>query len=158
MPVLEHDKHRVVACEPIEHRDETRSNFVHERGLVATLTEPEEQRQALGRALGRGGAGRASGKDPQALANLVGAVTRTDLCEVGNDRRFPSVSRCVAAVYDLLNLVSGDDPADYRMRPVVIRGNQSSDAIVQLQGRIKQWVGNPILSELRTYRSNNHPL
>jgi len=56
------------------------------RGLVATLTEPEEQRQALGRALGRAGAGRASGKDPQALANLVGAVTRTDLCEVGNDR------------------------------------------------------------------------
>src|SRR5437016_6334870 len=29
---------------------------------------------------------------------------------------------------------------------------------MQFQGRISQWIGNPILGEIRTYGANNHPL
>ena len=76
-----------------------------------------------------------------------GVVTHWQLCD---DRRFPSVTRRVAAVHDLPDLVGGDNSADYRMCPVIIGGNQSSSAIVQLHGRIKQRIGNAILGELRT--------
>ena len=59
---------------------------------------------------------------------------------------------------DLADLIAGDNPADDRSLPVVIRGNQSSSAIVQFQGRISQCIGNAILSELRAYGANNYPL
>src|SRR5260370_6254022 len=52
----------------------------------------------------------------------------------------------------------GDNPTSDRAHPVVIEGNQSSRAIVQLQAWIKQRIGNAILSKLRTYGANNHPL
>ena len=68
-------------------------------------------------------------------AHNRGVVARWQVCD---DRRFPSVGRSVAAVYDVADLVSGDDPADYRGLPVIIRGNQSSCAIVQFQGGIGQ--------------------
>ena len=42
--------------------------------------------------------------------------------------------------------------------PVIIRGNQSSSAVVQLQCRISQCIGNTVLSELRTNGANNYPL
>src|SRR4029078_6142854 len=64
----------------------------------------------------------------------------------------------MAAVPDIASLIAGDNPADYRLLPVIIRGNQSSAAIVQLQGGIAQCIGNAILSELGTYGANNHPL
>src|SRR4029079_3663195 len=69
-----------------------------------------------------------------------------------------SVSRSMAAVPDIASLIAGDNPTDYRLLPVIIRGNQSSAAIVQLQGGITQCIGNAILSELRAYGANNHPL
>src|SRR5205814_4173992 len=78
--------------------------------------------------------------------------------QLSNDRRFPSISGRVAAVRDLPDLVARDDPANYRMRPVIIRANRSSSAIVQLHGRVVQWVGNPIVSELRTNGANNYSL
>ena len=40
--------------------------------------------------------------------------------------------------------------------PVIIRGNQSSRPIVQLQCRISQYIGNAILSELGANGANNH--
>ena len=68
------------------------------------------------------------------------------------------ITGCVAAGLDVADLVGGDNPADDRRRPVVIRGNQRSRAVVQLQCRISQCIGNAILSELRAYGTNNYPL
>src|SRR5438132_163336 len=51
--------------------------------------------------------------------------------QVCYDRRFPSVTRSVTAVLDFLDLIVGDDAADDGSLPVIIRGNQSSGAIVQ---------------------------
>ena len=42
--------------------------------------------------------------------------------------------------------------------PVIIRGNQSSRAIVQLQCRISQALGTPYLGELRANGANNYSL
>ena len=42
--------------------------------------------------------------------------------------------------------------------PVIVRGNQSSSAIVQLQCRISQCIGNAILGKLRTNGANNYSL
>src|SRR6476659_5049362 len=41
-----------------------------------------------------------------------------------NDGRLAWLSRSMPTVLDRANLVGGDDPADYRSLPVVIRGNQ----------------------------------
>src|SRR5205807_3459603 len=51
--------------------------------------------------------------------------------QVRNDRRFARVSGSVAAVHDILNLVLSDNSADDCSLPVIIRGNQSSGAVVQ---------------------------
>ena len=59
---------------------------------------------------------------------------------------------------DIADLVAGDNPADDRMLPVIIRGNQSSRAVVQFQCRISQCIGNTILSELRANGAHNHSL
>src|SRR5207249_1846774 len=74
------------------------------------------------------------------------------------NRRFPSVTRSIAAVLDFLHLIVGDNPADDGSLPVIIGGNQSSIAIVQFQCGISQWIGNAILTELRTNGPNYHPL
>src|SRR5947207_2481296 len=57
-------------------------------------------------------------------------VTRWEVCD---DRRLARVPRSMAAVLNILDLVAGDHPTDYRLLPVVIRGNQSPVAIVQFQ-------------------------
>ena len=57
-----------------------------------------------------------------------------------------------------MDLVSGDNPTDDRRHPVVIRGNQRSSAVIQLQCRISQCIGNAILSKLWANRPNNDPL
>ena len=72
-----------------------------------------------------------------------------------DDCRFPSVARSVAAVPDIAYLVAGDDSADDRVPPVIIRGNQSSSAVVQFQRRISQNIGNAILTEFRANGANN---
>ena len=59
-------------------------------------------------------------------------------------------------VPDILHLIAGDNPADDCIQPVVIGGNQSSSAIVQLQCRINQCIGNSILSKLRANGTHNH--
>ena len=41
------------------------------------------------------------------------------------------------------DLVAGDNPADYRSSPVIVRGNQSPSAIVQLQVGSANGVGTP---------------
>src|SRR5436309_2572183 len=51
--------------------------------------------------------------------------------QVCDDRRFPSVTRCITAVLDFLHLVVGDDPADDRSLPIIIAANQSARTIVQ---------------------------
>jgi hypothetical protein len=55
-------------------------------------------------------------------------------------------------------LIAGDNPADYRMPPVIIGGNQSSGAIMQLQRGISEHVGNAILSQFRANGANNYSL
>src|SRR5207245_3239678 len=70
--------------------------------------------------------------------------------QVRNDRRFARVSGSVAAVHDILNLVLSDNSADDCSLPVIIRGNQSSGAVVQFQRRISQGIRYAILTELRT--------
>ena len=69
-----------------------------------------------------------------------GVVTPRQICD---DRRLPTVARSVAAVPNSLRLIAGDYPADDCMQPVIVRGNQSSSAIVQLQGRIFNASGTP---------------
>src|SRR5947207_936201 len=66
--------------------------------------------------------------------------------QVCDNRRFPSVTRCVTAVLNFLHLVVGDDSADDGSLPVIIRGNQSASAIVQFQGWILHWIGNAVLT------------
>ena len=83
-----------------------------------------------------------------------GVITWRQVCD---DRGFPSISGYVAAGLDVVDLVGGDDPTNDCCRPVVIRGNQRSRAVVQLQCRISQWIGNAKLAELWTYGSNNYP-
>src|SRR2546430_733764 len=55
----------------------------------------------------------------------------------------------MAAVLNVLDLVLSDNPADYCGLPVVVEGNQSAVAIVQLQCRIGHCIWNSVLSELR---------
>ncbi len=68
-----------------------------------------------------------------------GVVTWWQRCD---DRRLPWVCWSMAAVPYVLDLVAGDNPANYRGHPVIVRGNQSSGAVVQLQCRISQCIGN----------------
>ena len=49
-----------------------------------------------------------------------GVITRL---QRRNDRRLAWLSRSMPAVLDRANLIAGDNPADYRSLPVVIRGN-----------------------------------
>src|SRR6516165_4033281 len=74
--------------------------------------------------------------------------------KIRDDCRFAWVTWCVAAVYDILDLVLGDNPADDRSLPVIIRGNQRSSAIVQFQYGISHWIRNAILTELRANGAN----
>src|SRR5260370_1269072 len=84
-----------------------------------------------------------------------GVVTRW---KVRDDRRFVRVRRSMAAVLNVLDLVLGDDAADYRLLPVVIRGNQSPAGIVQFQCWIAHCIWNSVLTELRANRTQDHPL
>src|SRR6266496_3557631 len=83
-------------------------------------------------------------------------VARWQVCD---DSRFPCVTRCMAAVQDITNLIVGDNPADDRRLPVIVRGNQSAAAIVQFQCWVSQRTGNVIWrrTKLRTNGANNHP-
>src|SRR5437899_1001707 len=78
--------------------------------------------------------------------------------QVRNDRRFARVSGSVAAVHDILNLVVSDNSADDCSLPVIIRGNQSSGAVVQFQRWISQGIRYAILTELRTDGAYDHAL
>src|SRR6266496_554282 len=84
-----------------------------------------------------------------------GVVTRWQVCD---DRRFTRVPRSVAAVLNVLHLVAGDDPADDRGLPVVIRGNRSPVGIMQFQYWIGHCIWNSVLTELRANCTQNHPL
>src|SRR5512147_1469912 len=70
--------------------------------------------------------------------------------QAGDDCGFVWVGRSVAAVLYFLDLVLRDDAADDCLPPVIVGGNQSSCAVVQLQGRISQEVQNTMLAELRS--------
>ena len=59
-----------------------------------------------------------------------GVVTCWQVCY---DRRLPSVHWSVAAVPNIGDLIVGDNPADYRGPPVIVRRNQSSVNIVEFQ-------------------------
>src|SRR6266550_7797475 len=80
--------------------------------------------------------------------------------QVRNYRRLRWVSWSMPARLNSGDLAGCDDAAYYRSLPVIVRGNQSSCAIVQFQGGISQSIGNIIWrrSELRTYGTNNHSL
>ena len=84
-----------------------------------------------------------------------GVVTWWQVCD---DRRLPWVGRSVAAASNSRDLAAGDNPADDRMLPVIIRGNQSPSAVMQFQRRIGQWIGNTVLSELRANRTDDDSL
>src|SRR5438045_1983511 len=88
-------------------------------------------------------------------ADNGGVVTRS---EVRDDRRFTGVPRGVSAVLNVLHLIAGDDSADDRMLPVVVRPNQSPGAVVQFQCRISQGIRNAILAELRANGTYDHVL
>src|SRR5947208_3084317 len=82
-------------------------------------------------------------------------VARWKVCD---DCRFAWVTRCVAAVYDILDLVLGDNPADDRSLPIIVAANQRSSAVVQFQCGISHWIRNAILTELRANGANDHSL
>src|SRR5204862_336394 len=84
-------------------------------------------------------------------------VTRLQCCD---DRRLAWLSRSMQAVLNRTDLTAGDNAADHRSLPVVIRGNQSPCAVVQFQCRISQCIGNIIWrrNKLGTNGTNNHRL
>jgi hypothetical protein len=61
---------------------------------------------------------------------------------------------CVPAGLHVADLVGGDNPADGHSPPVVIRSNQRSCAVMQLQCRISQCIGNTTLREPKAYGTN----
>ena len=61
--------------------------------------------------------------------------------QIRDNRRFACRSRSVAAVLNVADLIAGDNPADYRRLPVIVRANQCSRRIVQFQCRIGQRIG-----------------
>src|SRR6266487_3343947 len=96
--------------------------------------------------------------DPDSIvytANDRGVVTWWQHC---NDRRLPPVSRSVAAVPDIAHLIAGDNSADYRGPPVIVRRNQSTVSIIQFQCRISHRIRNAVLSELWANGTHNHSL
>src|SRR5437763_72927 len=64
----------------------------------------------------------------------------------------------MAAVLNIADLIAGDNAAEYRRLPVIVGSNQCSAPIVQFQSWIIQGIGDPILRELRTNGTNDHPL
>ena len=64
-----------------------------------------------------------------------GVVSRL---QVRNYRRLRWVSWSMPARLNSGDLAGCEDATDYRMLPVIVRGNQSSCAIVQFQGGISQ--------------------
>ena len=64
----------------------------------------------------------------------------------------------MAAVPDVLNLIAGDNPTNYRGHPVIVRRNQSPCAVMQLKRRINQRIGHAMLAELRANGAQDHPL
>src|SRR5262245_53640811 len=84
-----------------------------------------------------------------------GVVTRR---EVGDNRRFARVRWGVAAILYILDLVAGDDAADDRLLPIIVKGNQSAGVIVQFQCWIGQGIRNAKLTELGANRAYDHVL
>src|SRR5215469_470585 len=84
-----------------------------------------------------------------------GVITRLQRC---NDCRLAWLSWSVPTVLDRANLIAGDDPADYRGLPVIIRSNQRPCAIVQFQGGISQCIGNAKWRELGPNSAHNNCL
>src|ERR1044071_9234159 len=84
-----------------------------------------------------------------------GVVARLQVC---NDRRLARHSRHMATVLNIADLTASDDSTEYRRLPVIVGSNHCSSAVVQFQHRIRQCIGDPILRELRTNRTNDHPL
>src|SRR5204863_288522 len=64
----------------------------------------------------------------------------------------------MTAVLNIADLIAVDNAPEYRRLPVIIRSNQCSTAIVQFQSWIIQCIGDPILRELGTNGTNDHPL
>src|SRR5204862_378506 len=64
----------------------------------------------------------------------------------------------MAAVLNIADLVGRDNPADYRVLPVIIRSNQCSAPVVQFQSGISQGIGNSKLREFGANRSNDYLL
>ena len=86
MRVFEHDQHRVVAGEPIDHGREACLDLMDESGLVPALARPEEQTETLrspGRRRRVGGPGC---QLAETIVDRVGAVARPEGGEVGDDR------------------------------------------------------------------------
>src|SRR6266550_5520452 len=78
--------------------------------------------------------------------------------QISNDRRLACRSWDMAAVLNVADLIAGDNPADDRGLPVIICTNQCSSPVVQFQSRISQYVGDPILRELRANGTNDDSL
>ena len=64
----------------------------------------------------------------------------------------------MTAVLNVLDLAAGNDAADYRLLPMVVRGNQRPGAIVQFQCRISQEIRNAMLAKLRANGTYDHVL
>src|ERR1044071_7036588 len=81
-----------------------------------------------------------------------------DRWQVCNDRRFALRSWRVTAVLNVIDLINSDNPANYRRLPIVIGTDYCSTPIMQLQCRISQCIGNPILREFGANGTNDHSL
>src|SRR5437763_1020856 len=64
----------------------------------------------------------------------------------------------MTAVLNIADLIGGDNAAEYRRLPVIIGRDQCTDAIVELQCGISQYIWKPILCELRANGANDDPL
>src|SRR5436190_11487964 len=88
-------------------------------------------------------------------AYYCSVIVRLQRCD---DRRLAWLSGSMPAVSDRVHLVVGDNSADDCSLPVIIRGNQSACAVMQVQCRISQYIGDPKVCELGTNGAHNHRL
>src|SRR5438874_791645 len=80
-------------------------------------------------------------------------IARLQRCD---DRRLTWLSWSVPTVLDRADLVAGDDPANYRRLPVIIRSDQSTCTVVQVQCRISQCIGNSKVGKLGADGTQNN--
>ena len=85
MRVIEHDHHRVITGQAVDHRDHSGLHVVYECRLLRALGKTEQRREPLDGAGGFGGIAAAIHELAQLKPNLLGRIPRIDSRQVSDD-------------------------------------------------------------------------